>query len=55
VLEQLLVVHCVRHLRYIHGRPEILHTVKKPMHERERALSPEGCLAVLSAGKFQYC
>jgi hypothetical protein len=40
VFKRLLVVHCVRHLRDLHGRPEILHITQNPVYERERALSP---------------
>jgi hypothetical protein len=35
VFERLLYVHCVRHLPDFYGRPEILHTVQKPVYERE--------------------
>jgi hypothetical protein len=49
VFERLLVVHCVRHLRDFHGRPEISHTIKKPVYEREHCHHKP----VLSAGKFQ--
>jgi hypothetical protein len=35
VFERLLVVHCVRHFRDFYGCPEILHTIKKPVYERE--------------------
>jgi hypothetical protein len=35
VFERLVVVHCFRHLRDFHGRPEILHTIQKAVYERE--------------------
>jgi hypothetical protein len=49
VFERLLVVHCVRHLRDFHGRPEILHTIQKPAYKKEHCHHKP----VLSAGKFQ--
>jgi hypothetical protein len=49
VFERLLVVHFVSQLRDFHGRPEILHTIQKPVYEREHCHHKP----VLSAGKFQ--
>jgi hypothetical protein len=48
--ERLLVVPCVRHLGDFHGRPEILHTIKNPIYEREHCHHKP----VISAGKFQW-
>jgi hypothetical protein len=49
VFELLLVVHCVLHLLDFHGSPEILHTIQKPVYERDHCCQYN---PVLSAGKF---
>jgi hypothetical protein len=48
VFERLLIVHCV-HLRDFHGRPEIVHAIKKTVYERVHCHYKP----ILSAGKFQ--
>jgi hypothetical protein len=31
-VHDLLVIHCVCHLRDFHGHPRILHTIQKPVY-----------------------
>jgi hypothetical protein len=39
MFEQLLVVHCLRHLQDFHCHPKILLTIQKPMYERQYCLT----------------